>query len=121
MKFTPETLLQIYLDGSFTEEAQAEFDALMRQDPAFCERVTQAVAERVGPVSDAKIDETASRLDGKMDAVWSRYKPSPALRALRLSGKIAFLFASAGVLYFGARHLWPLVQASSAAGPPPDF
>ncbi len=112
MKFTPETLLKIYLDGSFTEEAQAGSDALMRKDPAFSERVTQAVAERLGPLSDAKIDETASRLDGKIDGIWNHYKPSPVLRSLKLSGKIALMCVSAGALYFGARHLWPILQAS---------
>jgi hypothetical protein len=117
MKFTPETLLQIYLDGSFTEEAQAEFDALMRKDPLFTEQVTQAVAQRLGPLPEAQIDETAGRLDGKMDALWSQYKPSPLLRSLKFTGIIALGLASVGVLYFGVHRLWPLLQASIGGQP----
>jgi hypothetical protein len=117
MKFKPETLLQIYLDGSFTEEAQAEFDALMRQDPAFSQKVTQAVAERLGPLPDAKIDETAAHLDGKMDAIWARYKPSPMLRSLKLTGKIALGLSAAGGLYFGAHCLWPKIQETIGGQP----
>ena len=117
MKFTPETLLQIYLDGSFTEEAQAEFDALIHKDPVFAEQVTQAVAQRLGPLPESQIDEMAGRLDGKIDALWSQYKPSPLLRSLKLTGKIAFVLTSAGVLYFGVHRLWPLLQASMNGQP----
>ncbi len=117
MKFTPETLLQIYLDGSFTEEAQAEFDALIRKNPLFAEQVTQAVAQRLGPVSEAQIDEMAGRLDGKIGAIWSQYKPSPILRFLKLTNKIVLVLASAGVLYFGVRRIWPMIQSSINSQP----
>ena len=67
MKFSPDSLLQIYLDGSFTEEAQTEFDRLIRKDPVFAERVTQAVAERVGPLPEAALSAIESKLDTRMD------------------------------------------------------
>jgi hypothetical protein len=114
MKFSPETLLKIYLDGSFTEEAQAEFDALMRKDPTFAERVTQAVGERLGPVPDASVDAIASRLDAKVQDLWVRHKPSPALRSLKLTlkGLAALSLAVAG---FWGFHQWNTRMPAPAA------
>lgn len=114
MKFSPETLLRIYLDGSFTEEAQAEFDALMRKDPAFAERVTQSIAERLGPVPDASVDAIASRLDAKVQDLWVRHKPSPFLRNLKLAlkGLAALSLAVAG--YWGF-HAWTSRMPAPAA------
>ncbi len=117
MKFTPETLLQIYLDGSFTEEAQTEFDALIRKDPLFAEKVTQAVADRLGPLPETQVDEMAGRLDGKIGAVWNQYKPSPVFRYLKITGKIALALTTAGILYSGVRHFWPMFQTSLSRQP----
>jgi hypothetical protein len=101
MKFTPDTLLQIYMDGSFTEEAQAEFNKLIRKDPIFAEQVSKAVAERMGEVPESQLDEIESRLDSKAPVLWNQYKPSPYVRLLKRSVVFAvFLFAACG-LYFG--------------------
>lgn len=101
MKFTPETLLQIYLDGSFTEEAQAEFDRLMKKDPAFAERVTHAVAERLGPAPEALVNQVASRLDGKISAVWEKHKPFLMRPLLENTVKAILVLILACGLYFG--------------------
>lgn len=116
MKFTPETLLQIYLDGSFTEEAQAEFDALMRKDPAFAERVTQALAERLGPVPDSTVDALSSRLDGKMGDLWNRHKPSTLGRLLKLGFATAMALTAAGGLFLGGRFLAARMNSTAPSG-----
>jgi hypothetical protein len=123
MIFTPETLIQIYLDGSFTEEAQAEFNALMRRDPVFTEKVTQALAERLGPVSDATVDNLSSRLDGKIGDLWNRHKPSPLGPALKLGLKIALGLAMVGGLFFAGRFglaKFHLGVSSALNGVPPQ-
>ena len=104
MKFNPEDLLQIYLEGSFTEEAQAEFDRLMRQDPLFAERVTKALAERLGPVADPAVEAIAAKLDGKIGGLWEKNKPSPIARSLRLGGKMTLGLAALAGLYFGIQY-----------------
>ena len=116
MKFTPDTLLQIYLDGSFTEEAQAEFDKLVRKDPVFAERVTQAVAERVGPLPEAPLSAIESNLDAKMTGVWNKYKPSPLRQTLSLVGGAAVLALGLTGLYFGASHLWTVYHQGILPG-----
>ncbi len=116
MKFTPETLLQIYLDGSFTEEAQAEFDALMNKDPVFAERVTQALAERLGPVPDSTVEGLASRLDGKIGDLWNRHRPSPYGSLLRLGFQIAVALAVAGGLLIGGRLLLSKMSSGTPSG-----
>lgn len=120
MKFTPETLLQIYLDGSFTDEAQAEFDALVRRDPAFVEKVTQALSERLGPAPEEMVNGIAANLDTKIGGVWNQYKPSPALRYLRWGVRTAMVLAAAGSLFFGGRLLVAkfMPSSSSLAGIP---
>lgn len=118
MKFTPETLIQIYLDGSFTEEAQAEFDALMRKDPVFAEKVTQAVAERLGPVPEATVNAVSSNLDGKIDGIWNRHKPSPFARILKWGLCVAAALVVGVGLYGGGRFLmarFPPVTAPSGS------
>ncbi|HVZ80441.1 MAG TPA: FlgD immunoglobulin-like domain containing protein [bacterium] len=121
MKFSPETLLRIYLDGSFTEEAQAEFDALMRRDPAFAEQVTQAVAERLGPVPEASVEAIASRLDAQVMDLWARHKPSPWLKNLQLGGKALVALGVVALGYWGFRHWTSMttIQAGTAAAPVP--
>lgn len=114
MKFTPESLLQIYLDGSFTEEAQAEFDALMRKDPAFSEKVTQAVAERLGPVPEATLTSIASNLNARRNDLWAQHKPSPFLKSLKLAGQLALGVGAAALLWVGGRHAVEKFRASTA-------
>jgi hypothetical protein len=104
MKFPPENLIKIYLDGSFTEEAQVEFDRLMKQDPAFAEKVTSAVAERLGPVPETLVDQVSARLDDKIVGIWSQYKPAPWFSALKLGLKVLLSAGLAAGLYFGAKH-----------------
>src|SRR5579871_474335 len=118
MKFTPETLLQIYLDGSFTDEAQAEFDALMRRDPAFVEKVTQALSERLGPAPEELVNSVSTSLDAKIGGVWSQYKPSPALRTLKWGAKTALVLGAVGGLFLGGRLLVAKLTAPPAAGVP---
>jgi len=107
MKFTPETLIQIYLDGSFTEEAQSEFDALMRKDPAFAQQVTEAVAERVGPVPESLVEEISGRLDTKIGPLWQAHRPSPMARAVAASLKGALLLAAGAGIVGALHHYWP--------------
>lgn len=109
MKFNPEDLLQVFLDGSFTPEAQAEFDRLMSRDPLFAERVTKALAERLGPVPDPTVEAIAANLDGRIGGLWDKNKPSAISSFLGLAGKIALSLGAAGGLYFGLRYaaaLW---------------
>ena len=113
MKFTPESLIEIYMNGSFTEEAQAEFDALMRADASFAERVTQSVAERLGPVPDGVVDPISGRLDSKMDGLWSAHKPSPWGGLLKISVKAALLLAAAGGIVGAYEHFWAPQEPSS--------
>lgn len=103
MKFTPDNLLQIYLDGSFTEEAQAAFDELMKKDPKFSEKVTQSVAERLGTAPGMRIDDIASHLDSKIDAIWEQYKPSPWMSFFRSFRPLLIIAAVVGLLYVGFR------------------
>ena len=119
MKFTPESLIQIYLDGSFTEEAQSEFDALMRRDPLFAQQVTQAVAERVGPAPEKVVEEISSRLDSKMDGLWRSNRPSSYSRALARSLKTALVLAVGGGLALGLHHYWTQNQAPGVSAPAP--
>lgn len=112
MKFKAEDLLQIFLDGSFTPEAQTEFDRLVSQDPLFAERVTKALSERLGPVPDSTVEAIAANLDGKIGGLWEKNKPSPFSRSLRLPIRIALALAAAGGLYFGFKY-WagPLIHS----------
>ncbi len=105
MKFSPESLIEIYLNGSFTEEAQVEFDKLMRQDAAFAERVTKAVAERVGPTPDS-LERISTNLDSKIDGIWNSHKPAPYGRILKKSVQVAILLVAMGGLYGGFKHYW---------------
>jgi hypothetical protein len=104
MKFPPENLIKIYLDGSFTDEAQAEFDRLMKHDPAFAEKVTSAVAERLGPVPETLVDQVSARLDDKIGDLWNQYKPSPWSSVFKLSLKLLLAVGLAAGLYFGVKH-----------------
>lgn len=103
MKFTPENLLQIYLDGSFTDEAQTAFDELMKKDPKFAEKVTQAVSERLGNAPGMRVDDIATRLDAKIDGIWEQYKPSPWVAYFRNFRPILLIAAVVGLLYIGFR------------------
>jgi len=113
MKFTPESLIEIYLNGSFTEEAQEEFNALMRTDPAFAQKVTDSVAERLGPVPAELEDQIARRLDSKMDSLWRAHRPSPWGGLLKLTLKAVVLLAAVGGVYQAARHFGVQNQSSS--------
>lgn len=105
MKFTPDSLIEIYMNGSFTDEAQAEFDKLMRKDPVFAERVTRAMAERIGVVPDS-LANVSMNLDSKIDGLWQAYKPSPFQRIFRKTAQVALVLAATGGLYGGYKHFW---------------
>ncbi len=105
MKFTLDSLIEIYMNGSFTDEAQAEFDKLMRKDPVFAERVTQAMAERVGAVPDS-LANVSLNLDSKIDGLWQVNKPSTFQRVFKKSAQVALVLAATGGLYGGYKHFW---------------
>ncbi len=111
MKFTPESLIEIYMNGSFTEEAQAEFDALMRKDPQFAQSVTTALSERVGAVPEALVDQVSGKLDANIDSVWLKHKPSPMGRVIKQTVTAGVLLAAVGGLYGGYKHFWPQTHA----------
>lgn len=100
MKFTPESLLQIYMDGSFTEEAQAEFNALVRKDPVFAEKVSRAVAARVGEYPESSLSQVESRLDGKMAELWEKHHPSPFSMLFKRAAGITAIFLGALGFYY---------------------
>jgi len=119
MKFTQDNLIKIYLDGAFTEEAQAEFDRLMRKDPLFAEKVTAAVSERVGPAPEALLAQAEARLDAKAAGIWAAHRPSPRKEFLRKVSILLALAVGSGLLYMGyenlgGRLLSPLEQAPQA-------
>jgi hypothetical protein len=45
LKYTPEELMQAYLEGTLSFQGRAEFVQLMRQDPLFADRVAKALEE----------------------------------------------------------------------------
>jgi hypothetical protein len=75
--YKPEDLLEVYMNGSFTEDAQAEFDRLVREDPSFAEKVTQAVAQRLGSVPEETVNLVSGRLDARIGEIWEKARPSP--------------------------------------------
>jgi len=121
MKFTQDDLIKIYLDGAFTEEAQAEFDRLMRKDPLFAGKVTTAVAERVGPAPEDLLAKAEARLDAKVDGLWAAHRPSPHRELLKKVSALLAVAVGSGLLYFGYQHLGgrllsPLEQAQVLSG-----
>jgi hypothetical protein len=118
MKFTPESLLQIYMDGSFTEEAQAEFDRLVRKDPAFAEKVSHAVAERIGEAPDQELARVEGRLDAKMVEVWNRNRPSLFLPVLKRAAVLLLALLAAGGFYSLARRSASFFQWASSSEAP---
>jgi hypothetical protein len=92
--YKPEDLLEVYMNGSFTEDAQAEFDRLVREDPSFAEKVTQAVAQRLGPAPEEMVDNVSGRLDARMGEIWEKGMPSPFAGFFRnsLIAALALLF-----------------------------
>jgi hypothetical protein len=105
MKFTQDDLIKIYLDGAFTEEAQAEFDRLMRKDPLFAGKVTTAVAERVGPAPEDLLAKAEARLDEKVSGIWAAHRPSPHRELLKKISTLLAVTVGSGLLYFGYEHL----------------
>jgi hypothetical protein len=105
MKFTQDDLIKIYLDGAFTEEAQVEFDRLMRKDPLFAEKVTTAVAERVGPAPEDLLAQAEARLDAKAAGIWSTHRPSPFRELLKKVSILLALAVGSGLLYMGYENL----------------
>jgi hypothetical protein len=119
MSYSPETLLEIFLNGSLTEDAQKAFDALVRRDPAFAEKVTNALAQSQGEAPQESVDQISSKLDGKILDLWNDYKPFSVERVLKPALKWAlglslWLGLSAGAVYmwFETAH-WIHWQAES--------
>ncbi len=111
MKFTPETLLQIYMNGSFTEEAQSAFDDLMRRDTSFAQKVTEALAERLEGAPESTVDQITVRLDGKIGAIWQQNKPSVLSRGLKLAARWVLILSAVSGIGWGLHHLWPSVSS----------
>jgi hypothetical protein len=104
MKYTPETLLQIFMNGSLTEEAQKSFDQLMRDDPQFSEKVTTAMAERMGPIPDDTVQSISARLDSKVESIWVKNQPSKMTPFLRMAIKGILVLGLLGISIYV---LWP--------------
>lgn len=101
MKFNPEILLKLYLEGSLTPEARAEFDLLMRRDPLYSEKVTAALAGKLGPLPDAQVEEIQSRLAPKMAEVWRSARPVPWNLYFHLGWKILLALAALTAMGWG--------------------
>lgn len=102
------------MDGSFTDEAQAEFNKLVRKDPVFAEKVSRAMAERIGEAPEGELAQVEGRLDSKMEDVWNRYRPSPFLSAFKRAAALAFLLFVSWGLYFLARQSAPFFHWASS-------
>jgi len=121
MSYSPETLLEIFLNGALTEDAQKAFDALVRQDPAFAEKVANALARNQGEAPQESVDRISASLDGKIDNLWNDHKPfsveryvKPVLKwALSLSLWLG-LSAGAAYMWFETAH-WIHWQAETSA------
>jgi hypothetical protein len=111
MKYKPEDLLEIFMNGSLTDEAQGAFDLLMRENPEFAEKVTNAMAEKMGPVPDEAVNQISSRLDFKLETIWFKNKPSAMARFSRIATKGTLIVAVLGVLGCSAYVLWPKLLA----------
>ncbi len=107
MKYTRETLLQIFMNGSLTEEAQKAFDRLMREDPEFAQTVTNVMAERMDAVSDETVDRISSRLDTKVEAIWVKNRPSKIARFFRVGIRGALALTGFVVLGYLISAIWP--------------
>ncbi len=112
MKYRPETLLQIFMSGSLTPDAQTEFDRLMKDSPEFAEKVTQAMAGNMGPVPESIVDPITDRLDTKFEALWVKNKPSKLARYFRVASKIGLILGVAGVALYLFSVLWPKLLAA---------
>jgi len=111
MKYTPEDLLQIFMNGSLTDEAQGVFDQLIRESPEFAEKVTSAMAEKMDPVPDETVNQISSRLDSELETIWVKNKPSAIARFARVATKGILILTVLGVLGFSAYILWPKLLA----------
>ena len=111
MKYTPEDLLKVYMNGSMTEEAQEAFDGLMSEDPHFSETVTNAMAERIGPVPEESVNQISARLDAKIESIWVKNQPSKMAQLFRLIFKGTLAVVMAGVIIYSASVLWPKLLA----------
>jgi hypothetical protein len=111
MKYTPEDLLQVYMNGSMTEEAQEAFDHFMSEDPHFSETVTNAMAERMGPVPEESVSQISARLDAKIESIWVKNQPSQTARLFRMIFKGTLAVLIAGVLIYSVSVLWPKLLA----------
>jgi hypothetical protein len=101
MKFNPDILLKIFLEGSLTPEAKAEFDRLVLQDPIYAEKVTAALAEKLGPLPDSQVDAIASRLEPKLAQAWKMAQPRPWKLYYKLAWKILMVVVALGALGTG--------------------
>jgi hypothetical protein len=81
----------------------------MRKDPSFAEKVTQAIAERLGPVPDASVNAIASRLDAKVQDLWVKHQPSPWLHHLNLGLKGLGVLGLAAAGFWGFHH-WAIMN-----------
>jgi hypothetical protein len=101
VNFKPEILLKIYLEGSLTPKAQAEFDRLMRRDPLFAEKVTMALAGKLGPLPDSQVEAIASRLEPKLAEIWRSAKPRPWRLYFQLGWKVFLVVVALVAMGFG--------------------
>jgi hypothetical protein len=114
MNFTPDNLLENYLNGTLDGESKAALDALVQKDPLFSEKVTQALSQRVDPMSEASVDRIAADLDGRIGKLWNSHKPfnvgpylKPALGIFMWTG----IAVTAGYMSLQVAH-WISYQAA---------
>jgi hypothetical protein len=101
VNFKPEILLKIYLEGSLTPKAQEEFDRLVRQDPHFAEKVTAALAQKLGPLPDSQVESISSRLEPKMADIWRIAQPRPWKLYFQLGWKVFLVLVALTAIVSG--------------------
>jgi len=107
MSFTPEGLIQIYLNGALTEEAQAVFDKWMETDPVFSDKLAEALKQHLGMAPEA-LSFVETRLDTQIEAVWTKNKPSFLRVFLKkyfwyVMGLIIAVILSCALIHWGTR------------------
>jgi hypothetical protein len=78
-----EILIQLYLEGTLSGEAQKEFDNLFREDPEFTRQAVEALEGKLGAAPESWVEETATHLDAKVASFWKAHELEKAWSLLR--------------------------------------
>ena len=95
-----ETLLQLYLEGTLSGEAQKEFEDLFRKDPEFTRQAVEALEGKLGAAPEAWVEETAAHLDAKAASLWRTNEREKAWNLLK-KAQWAFLAVLLGGVCLG--------------------